>query len=145
MEVSSTSPDSDLSPERVNQENGKPKNGKSEKGAQKRIFYVSSEENSEAIDSPSDPLSSGADNSSANFRLPLQSDFELEDLKTSNKSRHSSSKKGRMYRNGGPDDFEAEFSQSWSPDSGKTDVSMDSDMEESPNPLYRIRHSSYTS
>ena len=141
MEVSSISPDSDMSPDRENTDNAKL--AKSEKGAQKRIFYVSSEENSEAIDtSPSDPHGSGANN--IHFKLPLQSDFELEDLKVSGNTRQSSAKRGKMFKTGGPDEIESEFSKSWSPDSTNTDISMESDLEESPNPLYRIRNSSYT-
>lgn len=137
MDVSSSeSPDTDSSPSFGETEAAK------DKIAEKRLFYVSSEENSEAIDSPSDPHSSGANNPNINFKMPTVRDFELDDFKNGKKARHLRNKDNKsQFRTLGPNNYESEFSKSWSAESSQTDTSPES--EESPNPLYRIRHSSY--
>ena len=132
------SPDSESSPEaartlaRKNQEI-------SEKEAEKRrMFYMSSEENSEAMESPSDPnVPSGNVNP---FKLPLTREFEMSDYNLENSS--ASHDKENRLQTRGPNFVESELSKSWSPDSERTTSSPDSE-EESPNPLYRIRHGSY--
>lgn len=131
---SSSSPDTDSSPGFVESEPVK------DKAAEKRLFYVSSEENSEAIDSPSDPVGASTTNPNINFKLPVR-DYEMEDLKGEGKFKHSKYK--GQYRSSGPNQCESEFSKSWSADSSRTDTSPESEMEDSPNPLYKIRHSSY--
>ena len=138
MEVT-RSPDSENSPEgaqtlaRRNQET-------SGKGSErKHMFYMSSEENSEAMESPSEPNASlGTVNS---FKLPLTREFEMHDYKV--ESFDSIQDKENRLHSGGPNVIESELSKSWSPDSERTTSSPDSEVVESPNPLYRIRHGSY--
>lgn len=139
MDVSSSSsPDTDSSPDYVDVEIVQ------DKAAERRLFYVSSEENSEAIDSPSDPISAGAHNPNINFKLPTLRDYEMEDFKGDGKFKHSKFKDGRRQSRGsGPNECESEFSKSWSAESSHTESSPDSELEDSPNPLYKIRHSSY--
>ncbi|KAL4228737.1 TBC1 domain [Mactra antiquata] len=137
MDVSSSeSPDTDSSPGFSEAEITK------DKIVEKHLFYVSSEENSEAIDSPSDPsLTSGANNPNINFKLPALRDFELDDFKSGRKSRHFRNKDYiSQNRSSGPNNCESEFSKSWNGESSR-DTSPES--EESPNPLYRIRHNTY--
>jgi hypothetical protein len=139
MDVSSsTSPDTDSSPDFVDVEIVQ------DKSAERRLFYVSSEENSEAIDSPSDPVTGAAQNPNINFKLPNLRDYEMEDLKCEGKFKHSKYKDGRRQSRGsGPNECESDFSKSWSAGSSRTESSPESEIEESPNPLYKIRHSSY--
>lgn len=106
--------------------------GDSSGAAEKRLFYVSSEENSEVVDSPGDMSNQMTQNKV--FKLPTKIEVELEELKSSLSKRMGS-------RRGNGPNCESEFSKSWSPDTDTTDTSPDTD--ECPNPLYRIRHSSY--
>ncbi|XP_053409325.1 TBC1 domain family member 5-like isoform X3 [Mercenaria mercenaria] len=139
MDVSSSSsPETDSSPDFVDIE------PIPDKAAERRLFYVSSEENSEAIDSPSDTVSSSAQNPNINFKLPPLRDYEMEELKNDVRFKHSKYKDSRRQSRGsGPNQCESEFSKSWSAESSRTESSPDSEVEESPNPLYKIRHSSY--
>lgn len=134
MDVSSSeSPDTDTSPDITK-----------DKAAEKRLFYVSSEENSEAIDSPSEPVISGAQIGNINFKLPAVRDYELEDFRIETKYKHARYKENKgHFRKMGPSDCEPEFSKTWSGGSSQTDTSPESEVDESPNPLYRIRHTSY--
>ena len=105
------------------------------KTKEKHLFYVSSEENSEAVDSPIEPASSASLNKI--LKLASNIDVELEELKTS----YTYRKKMGGRKASGPNNCESDFSLSWSPETESVHASPDS--EESPNPLYRIRHSSY--
>ncbi|WAR10543.1 TBCD5-like protein [Mya arenaria] len=115
---------------------------------EKRLFYVSSEENSEAIDSPSEGGGSSAINGNMTFKLPANKEFELEDIHVggsgaNGRSNRRENKKDSPYsRQSGPNEVQTEFSHSWSPDSDSPQAltSPDEDMEESPNPLYALRH-----
>ena len=130
MEDEKMSPDSEISPENV---------VRGKDAEKKRMFYMSSEENSEAMESPSEAnIPTGTLNT---FKLPASRDYELRDYKSDN----SSASQGREEKlhSGGPNVVESELSKSWSPDSERTTSSLESDFEESPNPLYRIRHGSY--
>ncbi|XP_052252707.1 TBC1 domain family member 5-like isoform X2 [Dreissena polymorpha] len=144
MEVasSSTSPTTDSSPGALDS----PDRGcQGNKATEKRLFYVSSEENSEAIDSPSEAGAVAVGSGPINFGLPVNRIVEMEDLNAARyrgkDKRRNSPSRGKS----GPNNVESDFSNSWSPESGHSemDQSPDSEMEESPNPLYRIRHSSY--
>ena len=131
MEDEKMSPDSEISPE--NMVRGKD-------AEKKRMFYMSSEENSEAMESPSEAnIPTGTLNT---FKLPASRDYELRDYKSDNSSSASQSREEKLH-SGGPNMVESELSKSWSPDSERTTSSLESDFEESPNPLYRIRHGSY--
>ena len=124
------SPESEISPE--NMIRGKD-------AGKKRMFYMSSEENSEAMESPSEAtIPAGTLNA---FKLSTSREFELRDYKT--ETSNASQNKEEKLHSGGPNVVESELSKSWSPDSERTTSSLESDIEESPNPLYRIRHGSY--
>lgn len=105
------------------------------KAAERRLFYVSSEENSEAIESPSESINPVTQNKV--FKLPSNIEVELEELK----SALGVGRKGASRKSSGPNNLESEFSKSWSPESESARTSPED--EESPNPLYRIRKSSY--
>ena len=138
MEVT-RSPDSETSPEGAQTSSRKNRETSMKDAEKRRMFYMSSEENSEAMESPSDPNvpSSGNVNS---FKLPIAREFEMSDYNVE-KSDSCRDNENRLHSKG-PNFVESELSKSWSPDSERTS-SLDSEEEESPNPLYRIRHGSY--
>ena len=120
-------------------------NARSSSATERRLFYVSSEENSEAIDSPNEGSSSAVPGNMT-FKLPPNKEFELEDIRSSSQSSgaHSGNyrekkKDAPYWRQAGPN--RADLSNSWSPDSDSPpDIQSPEDMEESPNPLYTMRH-----
>lgn len=139
MEIT-RSPDSEVSPEGARMSFKKEREFEGKEAEKKRMFYMSSEENSEVLESPSDSVDrAGTLNA---FKLPTNREFEMNDYKIE-KSSPSHGKEQRLLQLGGPNVVESELSKSWSPDSERTNSSLESDLEESPNPLYRIRHGSY--
>lgn len=139
MEIT-RSPDSEVSPEGARMSVRKEREFEGKEAEKKRMFYMSSEENSEVLESPSDSADrAGTLNA---FKLPTNREFEMNDYKIE-KSSPSHGKEQRLLQLGGPNVVESELSKSWSPDSERTNSSLESDLEESPNPLYRIRHGSY--
>lgn len=138
MEIT-RSPESEVSPEGARMSVNKDHDLNGKEAEKKRMFYMSSEENSEALESPSESaVPSGITNS---LKLPIAKEFEMNDYKFDSSS--TSQNKEHRLHSGGPNVIESELSKSWSPDSDRTNGSLESDVDESPNPLYRIRHGSY--
>lgn len=133
-------PDSEISPESAQTAERKQQEIDGKGAEKRRMFYMSSEENSEAMESPSE---ANGPSGTINFKLPMAREFEMNDY-TADHADSSHNKENRLH-SGGPNFVESELSKSWSPDSERTMNSVESDLEDSPNPLYKIRHESFLS